>query len=106
MLRIVPIALCVLLVSEFAIAAQIKMTCRNHRGPYDAVFDTKAKTFRLGRGGKFTRYRVRRIQKHPKGYVVSGKTVRGGPDFVAFLGKDRRIQFAEGSRVFQIDKCQ
>ena len=106
MLRIVPIALSVLLVSEFAVAAQIKMTCRNHRGPYEAVFDTKAKTFRLGRGGRFTRYRVRRVQKHPNGYVVSGKTVKRGPNFIAYLGRNRRIEFMDNAKVFQIDKCK
>jgi len=106
MLKIVPIALLVLLVSEFAVAAQITMTCRNFRGPYVAVFDSKARTFRLRRTGRFTRYRVRRVQKHRYGYVVSGKTVKGGPDFVAFLGRNRRIHFEDRGKVFQTDKCR
>ena len=106
MLKIVPIALSVMLVSEFAVAAQIKMTCRNFRGPYVVVFDSKARTFRLRTAGRVTHYRVRRVQKHRYGYAVSGKTVKGGPDFVAYLGRNRRIQFADRGKVFQTDKCR
>ena len=106
MLKTVSIALSLLLVSEFAAAAQIRMTCRNPFRSYEAVFDDKAKTFRLLSPGKNIQYQVRRVQKHPNGHVVSGRTVRGGPSFIAYLGRNRRIEFIDKGKVFQIDKCK
>ena len=106
MLKTFSIALSVLLVSEFAVAAQIKMICKNPRRSYVAVFDSKARTFQLRNVGSTVRYRVKRVRKRRDGYVVRGKTVKGGPDFVAYLGRNRRIQFLEGGKVFQTDKCR
>jgi hypothetical protein len=106
MLKSLSIVLSVLLVSEFAVAAQIKMICKNPRRSYVVEFDSKARTFILRNVGDVVRYRVRRMQKHRYGYVVSGKTVKGGPDFVAYFGRNRRIHFMERGKVFQTDKCR
>ena len=105
MLKAVLIVLSVLLVPALAVAAQTRMTCKNAVRTYVAVFDHKAGTFTLSSGGKPVRYRVRRVMKHPNGTVVSGKTVARGPNYVAYLGKNRRIEFMADGKVFQIDKC-
>jgi len=106
MFKLVLIMLSVLMASQFAVAAQIEMICKNPRRAYTAVFNDKARTFRLRTAGKITRYRVKRVQKRRDGYVVRGKTVKGGPDFVAYLGRNRRIQFVAGGKVIQTDKCR
>lgn len=106
MFKTFPMLMSVMLVPTIAVAAQSRMTCKNAFRTYVAVFDHKAKTFKLSSAGKLARYRVRRVQQHPYGYVVSGKTVARGPNFIAYLGRNRRIEFLDNGKVFQIDKCR
>ena len=53
-----------------------------------------------------TRYTVMRVDKSGGQLVVAGKSVTGGPDFVAYLKKDRRIEFIVDGKIIQTDRCK
>lgn len=37
---------------------------------------------------------------------MRGKTVKDGPDFVAYLGEKKRIEFIDGGELMQTDLCK
>lgn len=99
MLKITPIFL--------AVAAKIEMTCNSPRQGYAVMFDDAAKTFIVSAPGSDTAYAVQGVEKSKDGStVVRGKTVKGGPDFVAYLGGEKRIEFVDSGQVFQTDLCK
>lgn len=106
MVRLITILLSLCLVSGAAIAGTTEMTCKNARRGYVAIFDAAAKTFTLEVAGSVTPYQVNKVDKGPEGTVVRGKTVKGGPDFVAYLGKKKRIEFIDGGELMQTDLCK
>ncbi len=106
MFKIIPILLILSLAAEPVFATQIQMTCKNPRRSYVVTFDDEANTFRVGSAGPNTFYQVKRLGKNMNGQVVHGKTVKGGPDFEAYLGTKKRIEFIEGGQIIQTDFCK
>lgn len=104
--KTIPILLAFGLVAGPALAAQTRMTCENPRRSYVATFDDEANTFRVGSAGPDTFYQVERVQNDGNGQVVRGKTVKDGPDFAAYLGAKKRIEFIDGGEVIQTDPCK
>lgn len=106
MSKVIPTLLAFVLISGPALAAQIRMTCKNPRRGYLVTFDGAAKTFRLGAAGAETFYKVEHIGRDVSGLVVRGKTVKDGPRFAAYFGGKKRIEFFEGGQVIQTDPCE
>ena len=103
---IIPVSLPLLLICGSAVAGVTEMVCKNPRQGYQVTFDDAASTFRLGAPGKDTFYTVERVEKDESGSVVRGKTAKDGPDFIAYLGGKKRIEFIDGGEVFQTDPCK
>ena len=106
MIKTMPILLGVILFAEPALAAQIQMICKNPRQSYLVTFDDEANIFRLRSTGPDTFYQVDDVEKNEDGQIVRGKTVKDGPDFVAWLGGKKRIEFMDGAQVIQTDLCE
>lgn len=106
MKKTIPILLAFGLIAGPAIAAETEMTCKNPRREYLAVFDDKANTFELKTPGEVTSYSVMRVDNTDKGLVIAGKTVKDGPDFVAHLGAEKRIELMDGGEIIQTDSCK
>lgn len=70
------------------------------------MFDDKANTFKLKTPGTVTSYMVMRVDNTGGQLVVAGKSVGGGPDVVAHLGIDRRIEFIVDGKTIQTDRCK
>ena len=94
------------LVTGPALAAQQQMNCVNPRQNYLVTFDPVPKTFILGTPGNITKYQVISIEETSGGNVVRGKTVADGPNFVAYLGDNKRIEFINGGEIIQTDICE
>ena len=93
-------------VSSLASAGTIETTCKNPRRSYLVEFDDGAKTFRLHVNGADSVYKVERVEKRENGLVVYGRTVKTGPNFVAYLTDRKRIEFVDGGRIIQTDPCK
>ena len=106
MSKTMPILLAFGLISGPALAAQSEMICKSPFRSYLAAFDDEANTFKLATAGEVTPYQVNKVDKGPDGTVLRGKTVKGGPDFAAYFGKKRRIEFIDGGEVIQTDLCK
>ena len=89
-----------------AIAAEVEMICKNPRQSYQAVYDDKDNTFKLKTAGEVATYNVMRVDNTGNGLVIAGKTVKGGPDFVAYFEENRRIEFITDGSAFQTDQCE
>ena len=100
------ILLAFILISGPVYAAQTEMICKNPGRSYVATFDEATNIFRVGSAGPDTFYQIERVENDGNGQVVRGKTVKDGPDFVAYLGKKRRIEFIDGGQVIQTDPCK
>ncbi len=85
---------------------QQQMICKNPRRGYSVRFDATARTFVADAGGEETPYKVDAIEENDAGYVVRGKTVPGGPDFVAYMGKNKRIELSVNGKIIQSDRCK
>jgi|GEM_PF-3143510 len=105
MVKTLPIVLAFVLISGPALAAQYQMECKNPRQTYVATFDDDAPSFKIETAGSATLYEIERIEKDGNGQIVRGKTVSGGPYFVAHLGGKKRIEFIDGDQVIQTDPC-
>lgn len=106
MLKTIPILLAFVLISGLAFAAQTEMICKNPGKRYLATFDEAAKTFQVSSAGPGTFYQVKRIENDGSGLVVRGKTVKDGPEFAAYLGVKKRIEFIIDGEVIQTDPCK
>jgi hypothetical protein len=95
------------LISSPVLAAQEKMACKNPRRGYLVTFDDMAKSFHVGvPPGSDTLYKVESVESDKDGLLVKGKTVKGGPGFVAYFGVKKRIEFIDGGQVIQTDPCE
>lgn len=92
--------------ASLAIAGEREMTCKNPRRAYQVIFDDKANTLKLKTPGKVTSYKVMRVDNTTTGLVIAGKPVTGGPDFAAYFGRDKRIEFIADGSTIQTDKCK
>ena len=106
MSKTIGILLAFVLIAGPVLAAPTQMICKNPRRSYLVTFDAAANTFRLGSAGPDTFYQVERVEEGENGQVVRGKTVKDGPDFVAYLGEKKRIDFIDGEQVIQTDPCK
>lgn len=106
MSKTILVLLALVLTSWSALAAKTQMTCKNPRRSYVATFDDAANTFRVGSAGPDTFYKVERVEKGKSGQIVHGKTVKDGPNFVAYLGEKKRIEFIDGGQIIQTDPCK
>jgi hypothetical protein len=106
MLKRTAIALVFVMIAGMSNAAVMEMNCKNPRRDYLAVFDDKANTFKLKTSGTVTTYMVMRIDNTGGKLIVTGKSVIGGPDFVAYLDNDRRIEFIVDGKTIQTDRCK
>lgn len=104
--KMIPILLAFVLISGPALAAQIQMICKKPRRSYVAAFDDTANTFRVGSAEPDTFYQVKQVVKVANGQIVKGKTIKNGPDFVAYLGQNKRIELIVGGQVIQTDPCK
>ena len=91
---------------SLSIAAEHKMTCENPRQGYVAVFDDVAKTFQVSAPGQDVTYSVKRIDQSGRDLIISGSTMEGGPEFMAHIGTQKRIDFLEDKKVIQTDQCK
>ena len=106
MSKTIPLLLAFVLVAEPTLAAQMQMICKNPRQNYLVTFDDEANIFRLGSVGPDTFYQVEEVEKNENELIVRGKTIKDGPDFVAWLGEKKRIDFIDGGQVIQTDLCK
>ncbi|GBE42947.1 MAG TPA: hypothetical protein ENH05_05985 [Rhizobiales bacterium] len=106
MLKTIPILLAFGLISGPALAAQMEMSCENPRREYLATFDETTNTFKVQAEGADSFYIIKRIEDDGNGLILRGKTIKGGPDFAAYLGAKKRIEFIDGGEVIQTDPCK
>lgn len=101
-----PVLISGILISGSALAAQTQMICKNPRRSYLVTFDDVTKTLRVGAAGPDTFYQVKRVENGANGQVVHGKTVKGGPNFVAHLGGKKRMELVDSGQIVQTDPCE
>ena len=89
-----------------ALAASQQMICKNPRQNYLVTFDPVPKTFTLETAGDVTQYQVKSVEEGSDGLVMRGNTVTDGPDFVAYLGDNKHIDFIDGGEIIQTDACE
>ena len=106
MLKMILMLLVIGLIGGPAYAAQTEMVCKNPRRSYVVLFDKAANTFRVRVAGADNFYQIERVENTENGLVVRGKTIKGGPDFVAHLGLKKSIEFTDSGQIIQIDPCK
>ncbi|MHA1164297.1 MAG: hypothetical protein ACTSP0_01790 [Alphaproteobacteria bacterium] len=106
MKKTMPVLLAFGMISGPALAAQTKMICKNPGRSYLATFDEAANSFKVGSAGPDAFYQVERVEYDGNGMVVRGKTIKDGPDFAAYLGAKKRIEFIIDGEVIQTDPCK
>ena len=93
------------LFAQEARAETITMTCNSPRREYLVVFDSFAKSLVAKAEEGDTPYRVDKVQRVGRGYVVEGVTAPGGPSFHAVIDNQKLIQFFVSKKLFQTDYC-
>ncbi len=106
MLKTIAVLLAFGLFAGPVLAAQTKMICKNPRREYLATFDETTNTFKVEAAGADSFYIIERIEDDGNGLVLRGKTIKDGPDFVAYLGAKKRIELIDGGQVIQTDPCK
>lgn len=106
MLKTILFLLVLVFISGPVLAAQSKMICKNPGRSYLATFDETANTFRVQAAGADNFYQIERVENTGNGLIVRGKTIKGGPDFVAHLGEKKSIEFIDDGQVIQTDLCK
>jgi len=106
MLKMILMLLVFGLIAGPVYASETEMVCKNPRRSYVVLFDKAANTFRVSAAGVDDFYQIESVEDTGNGLVVRGKTVRGGPDFVAHLGLKKSIEFIDSGEVIQTDPCK
>jgi hypothetical protein len=94
------------LIAQEARAETITMTCKNPRREYRVVFDSFAKSLVAKAEEGDTPYRVDKVRRVGRGYVVDGVTAPGGPSFHALIDNQKLIQFFVSNKLLQTDYCR
>jgi hypothetical protein len=94
------------LIAQEAHAETITMICKNPRREYLVVFDSFAKSLVMKAEEEDTPYRVDKIRRVGRGYVVNGVTTPGGPSFHALIDNQKLIQFFVSNKLLQTDYCR
>jgi hypothetical protein len=79
------------------------MVCKNDRREYVVEFDGKHLVAKAEEGA--TPYTVTGVKQRGKRTTVTGKTPSGGPDYRATFGSKMKMEFLDGGKVVQTDKC-
>jgi len=82
------------------------LVCTNPRRSYAVYVDRVARTFVLNPDTTDTHYQVREIVDASDGFVVRGRTVGDGPNFVAHVSSNPRIDLFFDGELFQTDECE
>ena len=78
------------------------MLCKNPSREYAASYSEDSKKFVVDD----TQYTVKAVEDNSARYVVSGHTLKDGPDFRAEFRPKKRIEFFENDQLFQTDRCR
>lgn len=106
MLKAVSTALTGLLAFGAAQAAENSLECNNPRRAYVATFDDVAKTFLVTSEEGTSEYEVAGVDNKDGAQIVRGTTLNDGPDFVAHLTNNPRIEFVADDEIIQTDTCR
>lgn len=93
------------LIAQEARAETIAMTCKNPRREYLVIFDSFAKSLIATAEEGDTPYRVDKVRRVGRGYIVDGVTAPGGPSFHAVIDNQKLIQFFVSKKLLQADYC-